>query len=57
VNAQERPQVDSERLAAADAAMAADEAREAEAHAWIEGVIGDAGALCPGGSPATRPVT
>ncbi len=36
-----RPHVVGQDLAAAYAAMAADEAREAEAAAWIEGLIGD----------------
>ena len=36
------PHVMQVNLAAAYTAMAADEAREAEAHAWVEGVIGDA---------------
>jgi len=36
-----RPLVVRQNLAAGYAAMAADEAREAEAHAWSEGVLGD----------------
>jgi hypothetical protein len=36
-----RPYVVSQALAAGYAAMAADEAREAEAEAWIEGLVGD----------------
>jgi hypothetical protein len=36
-----RPLVVRQNLAAGYAAMAADEAREAETHAWSEGVLGD----------------
>jgi hypothetical protein len=36
-----RPHVVDQKLAAGYAAMAADEAREAEAEAWVEGLIGD----------------
>jgi hypothetical protein len=36
-----RPYVVGQSLAAGYAAMAADEAREAEAEAWTEGLIGD----------------
>jgi hypothetical protein len=36
-----RPHVTDQDLAAGYAAMAADEAREHEAAAWIEGLIGD----------------
>jgi hypothetical protein len=36
-----RPHVIGQDLAAGYAAMAADEAREREAEAWIEGLIGD----------------
>ena len=36
-----RPHVIDQDLAAGYAAMAADEAREREAEAWIEGLIGD----------------
>ena len=35
------PHVVDTNLAAAYRAMAADEVREKEAHAWVEGVIGD----------------
>jgi hypothetical protein len=40
-----RPHVTGRDLRAGYAAMAADEAREAEAEAWSEGLIGDVGAL------------
>jgi len=36
-----RPHVIGQDLAAGYAAMAADEAREREAEAWVEGLIGD----------------
>jgi hypothetical protein len=36
-----RPHVVGQNLSAGYAAMAADEAREAEAEAWIEGLAGD----------------
>jgi hypothetical protein len=36
-----RPYVVGQDLVAGYAAMAADEAREAEAEAWIEGLVGD----------------
>ncbi len=36
-----RPHVIGQDLAAGYAAMAADEAREQEAEAWVEGLIGD----------------
>jgi hypothetical protein len=36
-----RPHVVGQNLAAGYAAMAADEAREREAEAWVEGLIGD----------------
>jgi hypothetical protein len=36
-----RPHVTDEGLAAAYQAMAADEAREAAAHEWSEGLVGD----------------
>ena len=36
-----RPHVVGQALAASYAAMAADEAREAEAEAWSEGLLGD----------------
>ncbi len=39
-----RPHVAGRDLAAGYAAMAADEAREAEAEAWSEGLIGDVAA-------------
>jgi hypothetical protein len=43
INDLARPHVVERALAAGYAEMAADEAREAEADAWIEGLVGDIG--------------
>ncbi len=41
INDLARPHVTSQGLAQAYAEMASDEAREAEAEAWVEGLVGD----------------